>query len=212
MNIKTKGFFISAFFFIFAFSIVSTGKIFAEEPFITVAEPINGTLFEIQSDVTLKGNTLPNSEVVLTTKDGEYAKLTSGGDGSWSYTIPTVTEGSHTIVATVKVPIDSLSTKTASANVTYVVGTTSSGSASSLAETGILLFIAIPAGLLLITLTLYTYIDYRRHKRPLKAADPRVNYSFWHHIHMVSLPLLRYRLSINLDRRLPNQSDKIRRY
>lgn len=182
-------------------------------PYITIEAPINGTLFEVQSDVTLTGSANPNSKIVLTAKDGEYASFTSDANGRWSYTIPTVTEGSHTLMATVHVSISSLSTETNSANVTYVVSQPSSVTdVRKLAETGLLLALAIPAGVILLAIAIYTYIDYRRHRRPLVQADPKAKYSFWHHIHVVSLPLLRYRLSINVDRRLPSRSEQVRRY
>ena len=212
MSTRTKGFLITTLCFLWVFGFLLGGRAHAEEPFINITEPLNGTLFKAQSDLTLKGNTVPDSDIVLSTQDGEYAKLKSDSAGNWTYTIPTITEGSHTIVATVQVPLNALSSKTASANLTYAVGNPDSEARTSLAETGLLLFAAVPIGITLLVITIYTYVDYRRHKKPLAAVNPKVNYSFWHHIHMVSLPLLRYRLSINVDRRLPNQSDKIRRY
>lgn len=185
----------------------------AENPSIIIEQPLNGAIFEVQSDITLSGTATPDSEIILSTKDGEYASLRSDSSGKWQYTIPTVSEGGHTIMATVKVPLDSLSTTTASANVTYAVANPQQVAATNiLAETGMLIGLAIPVGLLILGVLTYSYLDYRRHRRPLIDADPKAKYSFWHHLHVVSLPLIRYRLSIRVDRRLPNRSDKVRRY
>lgn len=184
----------------------------AQSAEILIKEPLNGQFFAIQSDVTLSGTASPDSEIILYTQAGEYAKLRSDGEGKWSYTIPTVSEGSQTIQAKVNKQIDSLSSTSAIANVTFNVGDPNPSQTSSLAETGLLLFLAIPVGIFLIVATIYAYIDYRRHKRPLSNADPNVKYSFWHHLRVVSLPVIKYRLSINVDRRVPDRSDDIRRY
>ncbi len=45
---------------------------------------------------------------------------------------------------------------------------------------------------LVLGLTAYLIIDYRQHKKPLKAELPSVQYGLLHHIKVVSLPLLRY--------------------
>ena len=36
--------------------------------------------------------------------------------------------------------------------------------------------------------------QYRRHRAPLKAVDPSISYSFGHHIAIVTIPMIRYRL------------------
>lgn len=185
----------------------------AEGAEILIQKPLNGEFFQVQSDVTLSGTATPSSEIILTTKDGEYAKLRSDEAGNWSYTIPTVSEGAQTIQAKVTKQIDSLSSQSAIANVTFNVGSPgSSTQITSLAQTGILLGLALPLGLLLIVATVYTYIDYRKHRRPLADANPKVNYSFWHHLRVVSIPVLKYRLSINVYKRASLRSDHIRRY
>lgn len=46
----------------------------------------------------------------------------------------------------------------------------------------------------------YTYLDYRKYKKPLTDADPSVRYSYTHHIKVVSLPLFRYRLSFSTSK------------
>ena len=184
------------------------------KPEIIISEPKIGTFFDIQSDVTLSGTATPNSEIVLYTEEGEYAKLSSDENGNWSYQIPTVSEGSHTIQARVNVKIDELSSTSAIANVTYLVGGPPSATpdVTKLAQTGALTGFLILSGLLLLSLTAWSYIDYRRHKKPLKQASAKVKYTFWHHLKVVSFPLLRYRLSISIYKRAPNKSERVRRY
>ncbi len=183
------------------------------DPEIIIEKPLIGAYFDIQSDVELSGTATPSSEIILYTDEGEYAKLSSDEEGRWSYIIPTVSEGSATIQAKVNVKIDELSSKSAIANVTYVVGPPPSTlKVTELAQTGILTGFLVLAGLLLITLTAWSYIDYKRHKRPLKQANKKVNYTFWHHLKVVSFPLLRYRLSINVYKRAPNKSERVRKY
>ncbi len=63
---------------------------------------------------------------------------------------------------------------------------------------------------LLVALTVYIYIDYRRHKKPLTEEDSTIPYTFGHHIKIVTLPLLRYRLSITVLRR--NNHGSIKRF
>ena len=46
---------------------------------------------------------------------------------------------------------------------------------------------------LVVGLAIYSIIDYRAHRRPLKEADPEVAYSFAHHLRVVSMPLLSYK-------------------
>ncbi|MDQ5886150.1 MAG: hypothetical protein QG628_547, partial [Patescibacteria group bacterium] len=47
--------------------------------------------------------------------------------------------------------------------------------------------------LMTIGTSLYFWIDYRQHNAPLKQADPLVQYSFRHHLKVVTLPLLRFK-------------------
>ena len=53
---------------------------------------------------------------------------------------------------------------------------------------GVILFVVL-------VLLLALFAQYRKHKKPLLAIDPNVHYSLSHHIKMVTLPTLRYRLS-----------------
>lgn len=37
--------------------------------------------------------------------------------------------------------------------------------------------------------------QYHKHKAPLKIVDPNVQYGFFHHIKIVTIPVIKYRLS-----------------
>lgn len=211
-----KHIFTSAIFAItfFILALVPAKAAQTEEPYILIQKPLIGSVFENQSDVTLSGTATPNSPITLITEEGEYASLSSNEDGTWSYTIPTVSEGSTTIQARVDVKIDELSSKSATANVTYLVKPPASANnrVTKLAQTGAMTAVAVLSGTLLLSLTVWTIIDYLRHKRPLKEANKKVNYSFWHHLKVVSIPLLRYRVAINLYKRAESKSERVRRY
>lgn len=58
---------------------------------------------------------------------------------------------------------------------------------------GIVLFMLLPI-----------YAQYRKHKAPLKVIDPKVNYGFFHHIGLVTIPTVRYRVSAKLKRSKPH--------
>ena len=73
---------------------------------------------------------------------------------------------------------------------------------STLPTVGVM-YVLLPVGLALIFTLLYAYYDYRRHKQPLVSENPHVHYTFWHHLKVVTLPIMRYRLSIVIDRRDP---------
>lgn len=198
---------------VFACMLFLTTPIHVEaKPEIVIEKPLSGTVFEIQSDVTLSGSANPGIDLVINTKDGEYARLKADDKGRWSYTIPTVSEGSQTIEVKATQKINSLSEETSAAYVTYVVSPPAASGVGRLAETGTLAYLLASFGFLIILVVAWLYRDYRKHKKPLQKLDPKVNYSFWHHLHVVSLPLIKYRLSINVDRRLPDRSKNIRRY
>lgn len=78
------------------------------------------------------------------------------------------------------------------------------GIGAELAKTGLPIIVSVMAGLLLIAGALYTYFDYRRHKRPLKQADPEAasTYTYWHHLRVVSIPLFHYRLKVTFSRQM----------
>jgi hypothetical protein len=67
-----------------------------------------------------------------------------------------------------------------------------------LADTGIARFSTTILLGIIIASTLYVYYDYRRHKKPLQEVNPKVNYTFLHHVKVVSIPVVRYRLSVTI--------------
>lgn len=50
---------------------------------------------------------------------------------------------------------------------------------------------------------LYTYMDYRKHRKPLVDADPQAEqtYTYQHHVKTVTVPLLKYRVQISVNRK-----------
>ncbi len=85
---------------------------------------------------------------------------------------------------------------------------------AELANTGIVTSIAIAVGILLLVGAIYTYVDYLKHKKPLVQMDPQQanNYTYLHHLKVVSMPLLSYRLNITVSRVLPTKSNNITKY
>lgn len=72
-----------------------------------------------------------------------------------------------------------------------------------------IIFIVL-ATLLLAGLIVYVISDYFHHRSPLKQADPEVRYSFGHHLKVVTIPLIRYRVGIRIEKVVG--SDKVRRF
>jgi len=89
--------------------------------------------------------------------------------------------------------------------------TTSTAAGDKLAETGKIIPLVAVAGLLLGSLS-YIYFDFLRHRKPLKEQDPGVRYSFAHHLKVVTIPLLKYRVSIGVSKVGKNNSDNVRRF
>jgi|GEM_PF-5274615 len=54
----------------------------------------------------------------------------------------------------------------------------------------------LPIGLVMLVVISYTYVDYRRHRQPLISENPRLKYTFWHHLKVVTLPVLKYRFLV----------------
>ncbi len=67
-------------------------------------------------------------------------------------------------------------------------------------QVDVLVVILLFLGFIIFLLVAYIYHDYRRHKRPLLQADPHVNYSVIHHVRMVTIPMLKYRISFKFER------------
>ncbi len=81
----------------------------------------------------------------------------------------------------------------------------------TLAETGIK---AVSASLtfgFLIAMSTYIYLDYRRHKLPLEIIEPKNSYSLMHHIKVVTIPLMKYRLTLSFSR-VKSTGSSITRY
>ena len=73
----------------------------------------------------------------------------------------------------------------------------------------------IPLAILVVivlAVVVYIYVDYRRHRRPLESVDPNVNYSLFHHIAVVTIPIFRYRLSIRLSKINPNSPKGVHKF
>lgn len=64
----------------------------------------------------------------------------------------------------------------------------------------------------ILLLLAFVFADYKRHKKPLRAIDPNISYSFLHHLKVVTLPLFRYRLSIKVSRANPLSKDGLHRF
>lgn len=75
-----------------------------------------------------------------------------------------------------------------------------SGGNGTLAETGIVTTSTIILAGIIILALVVIFFDYRKHKRPLAEIDPNVSYSFAHHIRVVTIPLVRYRLQIKVSK------------
>lgn len=65
----------------------------------------------------------------------------------------------------------------------------------------VIAFTALLIGLPLVTVVLYLRIDYRRHRKPLLEIDPMVHYTFFHHVKVVTIPLLSYRISFYVSKK-----------
>lgn len=66
---------------------------------------------------------------------------------------------------------------------------------------GVVLVTALVIAVPLIIVVVWLKADYTRHKRPLKAIDPGVHYTFWHHIKVVTIPLLSYRITFMIQKK-----------
>lgn len=69
-----------------------------------------------------------------------------------------------------------------------------------LGNTGAIAISSIVLGTLILLSLGYVFYDYRKHKKPLIAIDPSVKYTFGHHLKVVSIPLLKYRMSISFTK------------
>lgn len=101
------------------------------------------------------------------------------------------------------------STTDSNISVSFVLGvsttTANAGSGQSaggsLAKTGeVLIPPMVLLGIIIGTFS-YIYVDYREHKKPLLREDPKVKYTLTHHVKKVTIPLVKYRISLRLERK-----------
>ncbi len=66
----------------------------------------------------------------------------------------------------------------------------------------------VAAGVILGIGLVLTYIDYRKHKRPLELMAAEIQsgavkkYTFWHHLRVVTIPTAKYRIRIRLEKKI----------
>lgn len=78
---------------------------------------------------------------------------------------------------------------------------------ASLVNTGSLTFVSTFLALAIITLVVFSYVDYRKHKSPITQSDRETNqhfaaqYTYLHHLKVVTFPTLRYRLTIIIEKK-----------
>lgn len=108
------------------------------------------------------------------------------------------------------VSADSTAATLSNVNVSVVLGVKTATSGGSLANTGAVAVSAtILAGIILGS-SAFIYYDYRRHKKPLVAEDSHVRYTLLHHVKVVTIPLLKYRLSFQFESR--ESSDNLHKF
>lgn len=74
----------------------------------------------------------------------------------------------------------------------------SSGTAATIVRVGSW-YALLPMLLAIATTASYVIYDWHRHRRPLHAENSHVNYTLWHHLRVVTIPLFRYRLSLMMS-------------
>jgi len=62
-------------------------------------------------------------------------------------------------------------------------------------------YVGLPGLLASLVFLGYVVMDWQRHRRPLLEEDPSVQYSLIHHIRVVTIPLLEYRLSVVITKK-----------
>lgn len=84
--------------------------------------------------------------------------------------------------------------------------------AAELAKTGLFVGLATPLGLFLILGAAYTYYDYRKHLAPLYEIDKNVKYTYLHHLSVVTVPEIRYRIKTEISPFRVKKSEKVRHF
>jgi YVTN family beta-propeller protein len=149
--------------------------------------------------------------IYAATPDGDFSK--TGFDVIDMFT----DDITHIDIPNIVVPIVTAPTgnlQTANVNVSVVLGVkTTAAAGGSLADTGaVAVSTTLLLGLIIGSLS-YTYYDYRKHKKPLVVVDPgaKHSYTYLHHLRTVTMPLLKYRLSLSIQR-ATDDDDLIRKF
>ena len=84
---------------------------------------------------------------------------------------------------------------------------------TTLAATGMYTLPLVVIALLLIGFGIYTFTDYRRHKKKLVVSFPEMHrsYTYWHHLKVVTVPLLSYRIKIVVDKKSSHRITPVQR-
>ncbi|MDQ5886029.1 MAG: hypothetical protein QG628_426, partial [Patescibacteria group bacterium] len=146
---------------------------------------------------------------ILPTSDFQkiYASTPGNDFNTQNIDIMDTTTYDVTSVATNGVPgaVSTLPTETSEAavQVAFILGATTpiSTTSGTLAETGVLLISSVLLTIIILATTIYLYVDYRKHKKPLVEINPNVHYTFAHHVRMVNIPLLKYRLTFSVEKK-----------
>jgi hypothetical protein len=81
-----------------------------------------------------------------------------------------------------------------------LAASTENSNGGTLATTGVAVSTTLLLGLIIAS-GAYVFFDYQKHKRPLIEADPNARYTLGHHVRVVTLPLLKYRLSVRFEKK-----------
>ena len=66
-------------------------------------------------------------------------------------------------------------------------------------NSALLIFVAILV--IVVLLPFFALLrQYAKHKAPLKAIDPSVKYGLWHHMQIVTFPMMRYRIASKFNK------------
>lgn len=78
---------------------------------------------------------------------------------------------------------------------------------TTLAPTGMYALPLVVVALTLMLAGVISYVDYRRHKKMLKQSFSKQakTYTYWHHLKVVTIPLMKYRVTITLDKKTTRQ-------
>jgi len=165
---------------------------------------INNETNTLKTTINLTGSVLGSNLL----PDSQYIYIaTPNLIGDPMQNIDVIDTQSDTVISNIATPgiaviaaYNAAEATTATTQVGFVLGASAASTAAQkLAETGA---IGISSTLLIgiiIAITSYLYIDFRAHKKPLRAEDPHVKYTFLHHIRVVSMPRLKYRVAVTFS-------------